>query len=556
MASHYCGYTGKICIVLIVYGLLVIVQGERNTDLKKRNVLIFVADDLGFETQVYNNTVCKTPNLDALASRSLIIRNAYVAVSSCSPSRAAILTGLPPHQSGQFGLEGSENNFKSYDIVQSLPAILRTGGIKTGIIGKKHIGPDTVYQFDYEKTEKTNGGVLQVGRNVTFMKEKVQEFFNLHGNSQFLLYMGMSDPHRIGGKTGEFGEKWGDGSPGMGIIPDWQPVWYQPEDVIVPPYLPDTPATRADIAAQYTSISRMDAVIGMVMTELTKFGYLDDTLIMFTSDNGIPFPNAKTNLYEPGMGTPMLISSPVDTHRWGLISVAMTSTLDITPTVLDWFQLDYPNYDIVGKKVNLTGRSMLRLVEDEPTVGWDDAYASHVEHEATMYYPMRVLRSKHGGSKMRLIHNLNNRAPYPIAGDIYPSPTYQDLLNRTHQGEPTHWFKELGDYYYRAEFELYDLDNDVLETTNVADDTQFEDVFNEMKDKLKDWQNQTGDPWICYPHGIRYKGGCGSLYNTKPGMKFGFVKDTPHIQDQGSNHKIHKHDKRNKIQNKISNNIL
>ena len=77
--------------------------------------------------------------------------------------------------------------------------------------------------------------------------------------SDFLLYVGLHDPHRMGGKTGEFGEKWGDGSPGMGTIPDWKPVWYTPEEVIVPPYLPDTPATRAEIAAQYTSISRMDA---------------------------------------------------------------------------------------------------------------------------------------------------------------------------------------------------------------------------------------------------------------------------------------------------------
>ena len=95
---------------------------------------LFTADDFGFETQVYNNTVCQTPKLDELASRSLIIRHAYTTVSSCSPSRAAILTGLPGHQNGQIGNAGrGENNFLTYEIVKSLPAMLRNAGIKTGM---------------------------------------------------------------------------------------------------------------------------------------------------------------------------------------------------------------------------------------------------------------------------------------------------------------------------------------------------------------------------------------------------------------------------------------
>ena len=308
----------------------------------------------------------------------------------------------------------------------------------------------------------------------------------------------------------------------------------------------------------------------MYMEELTRYGLLNDTLVIFTSDNGIPFPNAKTNLYESGMGEPMLVSSPYHTQRWGEISEALTSTLYITPTVLDWFNLSYPNYKILGKKANLTGKSMLPLLESEPLEGWDTVFASHVQHESTMYYPMRVVRSRinvdhprvlnakegftssaqptNGVKNFRLIHNLNNRAPYPIAGDIYPSPTYQDLLNHSHEGVSTHWFKDLQDYYFRPEFELYDLDIDPLETTNLAENTRFQDVFKQLAGKLNEWQNKTVDPWICYPHGIRYKGGCCELYNFDDN-KFGFMKQSSVINGKKKGHR--KYEETNKIKNSI-----
>ncbi|PIK40513.1 putative N-sulfoglucosamine sulfohydrolase [Apostichopus japonicus] len=135
-----------------------------------------LGDDVGFETSVYNNSVCKTPSLNRLAKRSVTIKHGYTSVSSCSPSRAALLSGLPSHQNGMYGLHHSVHHFNSFDGVKSLPAILKTANIKTGIIGKKHIGPDYVYKFDYEETNENND-MLQCARNVTRMKEFVREFF-------------------------------------------------------------------------------------------------------------------------------------------------------------------------------------------------------------------------------------------------------------------------------------------------------------------------------------------------------------------------------------------
>lgn len=123
----------------------------------------------------YRNRICQTPNLDRLAKQSLIFNNAFASVSSCSPSRASILTGMPSHQNGMYGLHQGEHHFNAFDSVKSLPTILRNHKIRTGLVGKKHIGPSSVFNFDFERTEETMP-INQVGRNITHIKNLVREF--------------------------------------------------------------------------------------------------------------------------------------------------------------------------------------------------------------------------------------------------------------------------------------------------------------------------------------------------------------------------------------------
>ena len=361
----------------------------------------------------------------------------------------------------------------------SLPLILnRTGGdIWYGIIGKKHVGPDYVYPFPFDYSGKTFG-LDQVGRNITKMKELVSEFFSLAKTKgkPFFLYIGIHDPHRGGSKIakyGQFMERWGDGSSGMGIIPDWSPTNYSPDDVKVPYFLPDTNATRSDLAALYRTISRYDQGIGIFMKLLKDYGFDDNTLVFLTSDNGIPFPNAKTNLYEPGMGEPLFISNPLAKERWSVTTEAFSTHTDFVPTILDWFGLPTPSYTLNGMNVTLQGKSLLPVTVKEPTTGYDKAFSSHNFHEVTMYYPMRVLRNK----QYRLIHNLNYKMPYPIAQDLYYSPSFRDILNRTMSGEALPWFKTLEEYYYRDQWELFDLEKDPEELHNLAYDPAYESIL-------------------------------------------------------------------------------
>lgn len=504
---------------------------------KKRNVLLIIADDAGFETEVYNNSVVHTPHLRSLAQRSVVFSNAFTSVSSCSPSRSTILTGLPQHQNGIYGLHQGVHNFNSFDGVQSLPLLLSQADIDTGIIGKKHVGPGPVYPFDFAYTEENNS-VLQVGRNITRIKLLVRKFFQTHkeealkqtqeegnGNSgnmkkderPFFLYVAFHDTHRCGHSQPQYGafcEKFGNGEMGMGRIPDWTPVYYRPEQVKVPPFVPDTPAARADLAAQYTTVSRLDQGIGLVLQELRDAGYENDTLVIYSSDNGIPFPNGRTNLYQSGTAEPMLVSSPEHRERWGDTSQAFVSLLDITPTILDWFSVSYPPYSLPGSpatQVLLTGRSLLPALVSEPS-NWQTVYSSQSLHEITMYYP---IRSVHHGA-YRLLHNLHYRMPFPIDQDLYVSPTFQDLLNRTRLRQPTHWFKSLDQYYYRARWELFDTRTDPLETKNLASDPAFSGILESLRQTLQKWQWQTGDPWVCGPDYVledKLEPHCRPLYN-------------------------------------------
>ncbi|XP_058130265.1 N-sulphoglucosamine sulphohydrolase [Anopheles ziemanni] len=468
-------------------------------NLDAKNVLFLLADDGGFEMGAYRNRIVQTPFLDALAKESLIFNNAYTSVSSCSPSRASILTGMPEHQNGQYGLHNGVHNFNSFPNVKSISSILGKAGVRTGLIGKKHVGPMEAYRFDYERTEEQYP-INQVGRNITqiklFVREFLQQSKQTTANESFFLMVSFHDPHRCGHITPQFGsfcERWGSGEEGMGLIPDWHPIYYVWDEIDLPFNVPDTQPARYDLAAQYTTISRLDQGVGLVLKELHDAGLDEETLVVYTSDNGPPFPAARTNLYDPGMAEPMFIRSPETGARRNEVTYSMTSHLDLVPTILEWFNLSYPLPN------SLTGRSLLPLLFKEPSGQSDDAvFASQSFHEITMTYPMRAIRTK----RYKLIHNINYQLPFPIDQDFYMSPTFQDILNRTLAKQPIPWYKTLRSYYQRPEWELYDLKMDPTESRNLFGKSSTKETFGQLRDRLQRWLEATNDPFRCAPDGV------------------------------------------------------
>ncbi|ENN73961.1 hypothetical protein YQE_09462, partial [Dendroctonus ponderosae] len=488
-----------ICrLILIIYWCCGHVSTKKPDVNEKPNALLIIADDAGFEIGAYLNKICQTPNLDQLARNSLIFNKAFTSVSSCSPSRSAILTGRPSHQNGMYGLHQGVHHFDSFNTIESLPKILQRHNIRTGIIGKKHVGPDNVYPFDYSQTEENNS-ILQVGRNITHIKLLAREFLNSSGDKPFFLYIAFHDPHRCGHTNpqyGEFCQRFGNGEEGMGLIPDWHPITYQWDEIVPPFYVPDTEAARKDIAAQYTTMGRLDEGVGLILKELENAGYSDNTLVMFSSDNGIPFPNGRTNLYDSGLAEPMFLSSPFHKERKNQVTNSLASLLDIVPTLLDWYGIsenDTTNWE--SNEIQAKRAFSGKKPDDKSN---EAIFASHNLHEVTMCYPMRMIRTQ----GYKLIHNLNYNSPFPIDQDFYISSTFRDLLNRTKSGQPTYWFKTLKSYYNRPEWELYDMKMDPAEVNNLASKPSVSEIFRQLKKRLFEWQQNTNDPWICAPHAV------------------------------------------------------
>jgi N-sulfoglucosamine sulfohydrolase len=426
-----------------------------------RNIVFFVADDHGAEALgAYGNRVAKTPNLDALAAEGVRFSHAFGTTASCSASRSVLLTGVHNHRNGQYGHEHEYHHFSAFPNVRSLAVMLEEAGYRTARGGKYHVAPESVFRFQQ---------VITLPELETFIKAD--------STKPFFVYYATNEPHR----------------PFNHDVEDR----IHPSDVIVPPWLPDIPEVREELALYYASVRKADKAFGTIVDTLKRTGRYDNTLIIYLSDNGAAFPGSKTNVYEPGIRLPLIVKKPGMT-RGGRENSAMVSWVDITPTILDFAGITIPRSqpsaavspgNFKNETPGLHGRSFLPILDQDPPTEWDEVYASHTFHEITMYYPMRVVRTR----THKLIWNIAHPLPYPFASDLYASKSWQGALTRkmTMFGP-----RSIKDYVQRPQFELYDLEHDPLESNNLASDPKYAQLLAELKEKIKRFQERTGDPWV------------------------------------------------------------
>ncbi|MBP7141432.1 MAG: sulfatase [Opitutaceae bacterium] len=475
-----------LCVVLIACAPLL--RSGPVVESPRPNVLLIVADDHGTDALgCYGNPAIRTPHLDALAREGIRFTQAFCTTSSCSPSRSVILTGLQGHHNGMYGLQHQVHHFQSFDTVTSLPQRLAKAGYRTGRVGKFHLAPESVFKFETVLSGGMANDPESIGRSPVEMVEAVHGFLTTNDPRPFFLYFATDDPHRANAilpngrptfatypKPNRFGNR-PQGYPGI------TPVVYTKEEVIVPPHLPDTPECRSELAEYYQSVSRLDQGVGQLLESLKASGKYDNTLIIYISDNGQAFPGAKTTLYDPGIRLPCIIRSPRQ-PRMGIVEDAMISWVDLAPTILDFVGAPQP-------KDQIDGRSFRPALEGGKLKGWDEVYASHNLHEITMYYPMRMVRTR----RYKLIWNIANGLTYPSALDLIESPTW---ISAEKTGTGIYGRRRIDDFLHRPRFELYDLQRDPDEVVNLADDPASQAVRNELIAKLKAFQSRTQDPWI------------------------------------------------------------
>lgn len=264
------------------------------------NFVLIIADDVSpDDLRCYAESPVRSPNIDRLAAEGRLFERAYLTTSSCSPTRCSIITGRYPHNTG------------SPELHMPLPAgqfmfpqALREAGYFTVLAGKNHMGPAVDAAFD-EITPPAGPGGEQ---------RWVKHLRNRPKDKPFFMWFASTDAHR-----------------------DWQATdadpKYEPADAVVPPFLIDGPETREDLANYYHEISRLDRFIGDVIRELEKQGVAENTYVIFTADNGRPFPRCKTRLYDSGVRTPFIVWRP-GTIKPGPTE-SIISVIDLAPTILE-----------------------------------------------------------------------------------------------------------------------------------------------------------------------------------------------------------------------------
>jgi len=286
--------------------------------------------------------------------------------------------------------------------------------------------------------------------------------------------VGFSDPHRDATNFGNTRE-W----------PEVKREIYSPSQVLIPSHLPDLPGVRQDLAQYYESVSRLDSGVGLVLRELRQSGHEPDTLVIYLSDNGRPFPGAKDNLYEPGLHLPLMIRSP-EQHARGTRSRALVSWIDVAPTMLAWTGVTPPRNYLYAP---LPGRSLLPILDEADPPGFDRVFATHSFHEINQYYPMRSVRTR----EYSYFLNLEPSLTVPVAGDVQLSPSWKAITSTpgAKLGKRT-----LQAFAHRPSEELYDLAADPDEVVNLAGHPAHAAVLADLRTQLHDWRAATHDPWL------------------------------------------------------------
>ena len=458
-----------------VLGMLLAVPltGSQRATEQRPNILVFIADDWGHpHAGAYGDRVVRTPTFDRIAREGTLFRNAFAAAPSCTPSRAALLTGRAPHELAEGGnLWGTlPARFDVY------PDLLEGSGYVPGHT-RKGWGPGNAEA----------GGRRRNPAGPAF-PSFAAFYAQLPAGRPFVFWFGSTDPHR-------------PYEPGSGAASGLDSARIQ-----VPGHLPDTPQVRSDILDYYFEIERFDREAGAIIQRLEQDGRLDNTIVVVTSDNGMPFPRAKANLYDAGTHVPLAIRLPgkVKAQRRDEF-VVLT---DLAPTFLDAAGLPVPP--------GTTGRSLMPMLGGAPAPDRDRVFVERERHaqvrRGDLSYPSRAVRTE----QFLYIRNYRpDRWPagdpemyFAVGpfGDIDGGPSKDLLLAQRADPRIGRAFALATDK--RPAEELYDLRKDPHQLENVAGRREYDRRKTDLAASLNRWMRATNDPratedddrWDWYPY--------------------------------------------------------
>jgi len=406
------------------------------------NVIYLNTHDLGRMIEPYGYPV-PTPNLVRLARQGTLLRKAFCAAPTCSPSRAALLTGMAAHSCGMTGLVHRGFSLTEEGKYAHLARFLRDKGYETVLAGIQHeIARGREAEIGYQKVlQAAPGADRDLGT-----AHSAAEYIRASKEKPFFLAVGLFNTHR------EFPPL--DGS----INPDYlMPLF--------PMY--DSPAAREDMARFILSARIVDQCVGIILDALSAAGLDDKTIVLFTTDHGVAFPHCKCTLYDTGIGVATILRYPGNPMA-GRATDALVSQLDLYPTFCDLLGFEKPQW--------LQGVSLAPLLEGKVDQVRSEIFAEVSYHAA--YQPLRCIRTE----RYKLIRAYDNGHDGPVPANIDDSPSKTFLIEAGLLEEKP------------AREMLFDLYLDPVERVNRVGDERYRGVYDELSARLDAWMEATNDP--------------------------------------------------------------
>ncbi len=418
------------------------------------NIVYLHSHDTGRCISPYGHNA-RTPNLQRFAEEGIVFRQCFTANPTCSPSRAALLTGEYAHSCGMYGL--AHRGFEMPDYSKHITHTLKSAGYESFLLGMQHIIPENnVENIGYDQILPFKS------KNIEDLTAPANEFFQSRraDNKPFFISIGTNETHRA--------------------FPPHAPE-DNPDYTKAPAWLPDTPETREDMADFNTSANNYDQGVGKILKSLEDTGLADNTLVIITTDHGIAFPRAKCNMYDPGIGVLLMMRGPKG-FSGGKVINSMVSHVDVFPTICEYLGIPAPE--------RLQGVSFMPLIDGKAESVRNEVFAEVNYHAA--YEPWRCVRTERYKYGRRWL-----KRETPV------------MPNCDNGHSKTLWMKYSWQNSALCKEELYDMVFDPNETNNLIDNEDMSSVLEDLRGRLDRWMRETNDPALfgmpgahCVPQAI------------------------------------------------------
>lgn len=444
---------------------------------KRPNIVMYISDDHGIDfLGCYGNKDIRTPNIDALAEEGMLFTNMFAGSPTCAPSRSILWTGLHSARNGCMG-----NHTVCRDNIISLPTYLGRLGYRVVLANKSHAKPKKVFRFEYlNATLPRNPAHPRKYRREGLDIKAIDDFLAEHSKNRpdtpLCLILSDNSPHVT-----------------------WEPnKIYDPAKLKLPPYIVDTELTRTAMANYYQDITTMDNRLGRAREMLKKYGFEDNTLFIYTSDQGSEWPHSKWTVYDTGIHVPFIAVWPgkIKPRRGGspaggqgsrtARTDAMISFVDITPTFIDIAGGQQPE--------GLDGKSFVDVLLRKTKTFREYIYASHTRDGNMNVFPQRCVRD----SCYKYILNLRPENTWTTHFTKVPGipeshkQVWDTWVEKAKTDPGTARLVDIIEHHPAEE--LYDLQADPYELNNIADRPEVRPILKKMQGKLKAWMLRQNDP--------------------------------------------------------------